>query len=248
MRYFLDISYRGTSFSGWQSQKNARSVQEEIEKSLKLLFRQEISILGSGRTDAGVHAFQQIAHFDSDEIKDISLIKHKLNAMLDSDISINKLFPVKEEKHARFDAIARTYIYLIHQHKNPFKKDLSYFFSPQIDVELINRASEIIRGHQNFECFSKVHTEVNHFNCDIYEAHWMEDAGEHVFRIKANRFLRGMVRAVVGTLLDIGLKKITLEDLKKILDSKDRSKAGRAVPPDGLYLTKVDYPDTIYLD
>jgi len=246
VRYFMDITYRGTHFNGWQTQPNGITIQEELEKGLKLLLKKETPITGSGRTDTGVHASQQIAHFDADEI-DGSQLVFKLNSFLSKDIAINSIIPVQEEANARFSADSRLYHYHVHQHKDPFKEGHSYYFRPQLDVEKIDNACEIIKGWKNFECFSRVHTEVNHFNCDIFEAMWVQKESEHLFSIKANRFLRGMVRAVVGTLLDVGTGKRTLEELKQILESQDRKKAGRAVPAEGLYLQEVSYPKEIYL-
>ena len=243
----MDISYKGSSFNGWQIQPNGVTVQEEIEKTLSIILQSEIGIVGSGRTDAGVHATQQIAHFDSDKIEPDQLA-FKLNSFLREDIAVNAIRPVKEDVSARFDASSRMYHYHLHRVKNPFKRGLSYLFKPDLAIDKINSACEIIKNWQNFECFSKVHTEVNHFNCEIFEAKWELHGQEHLFIISANRFLRGMVRAVVGTLIDVGTGKTSLEDLKRILESNDRSKAGRAVPADGLYLQKVVYPKDIYLD
>lgn len=248
VRYFLDISYRGTPFSGWQIQANAASVQQAIEAALSTILKEKIAIVGSGRTDAGVHAYHQIAHFDHYRMEDILLLQHKLNSLLDSNISINKILKVAEGAHARFDAESRTYHYLIHQHKDPFKMGLSYYYSPKLDTQLINQACEIIKAHQNFECFSKVHTEVNHFNCYIFDAAWSQRDQSHTFVVTANRFLRGMVRSMVGTLLDVGIKKTSLNRLREILNSNDRTKAGRAVPAEGLFLARVSYPESVYLN
>ncbi len=243
----MDITYRGTHFSGWQVQPNAPTIQEEIEKRLRLLLRKETPITGSGRTDAGVHAVQQIAHFDSEHI-DSAQLAFKLNSLLSKDISINRIVKVQEDASARFSAISRRYHYRLHQSKNPFKEGISYYFTPGLNLEEINRACEIIKNWQNFECFSKVHTEVNHFNCDIFRTKWVQNAADHLFIVEANRFLRGMVRAIVGTLIDVGLGKTTLEEFQKILERKDRTRAGRAVPAEGLYLQEVSYPKEIYLD
>lgn len=247
VRFFMDISYKGTNFNGWQIQPNGVTVQEEVEKALSTILQTETAIVGSGRTDAGVHATQQVAHFDVKAIDTIKLA-FKLNSFLGEDISINGIRQVKEDVSARFEASSRTYHYHLHQKKNPFKKGFSYHFKPELDINQINSACEIIKGWQNFECFSKVHTEVNHFNCEIFDAKWEQHGTNHLFIISANRFLRGMVRAVVGTLIDIGLGKTTLSDFKQILASNDRSKAGRAVPPEGLYLQEVIYPKDIYVD
>ena len=244
----MDISYRGTNYHGWQIQPNGITVQEELEKGMSTLFQKAIPITGSGRTDAGVHATQQIAHFDLEEQIDCEKLAYKLNAYLSQDVSINGIRKVEEDASARFSASSRKYHYYIHNVKNPFKQGLSYYFRPELNTDQIKDACEIIQGWQNFECFSKVHTEVNHFNCDIFCAKWEKNGSGHVFEITANRFLRGMVRAIMGTLINVGLEKTSLEELKSILASNDRSKAGRAVPAEGLYLQEVIYPSHIYLD
>ncbi len=223
-------------------------MQEEIEKALSTILKKESSILGSGRTDTGVHASQQIAHFDTDHKIDTSQLVFKLNSFLGDSIAINSIRRVKDNVSARFEATSRKYHYHIHQSKDPFKVGLSYYFKPELNVELINKACDIIKGWKNFECFSKVHTEVNHFNCDIFQTKWIQDETNHLFEVSANRFLRGMVRAMVGTLLNVGLEKTSIDDLQLILESNDRRKAGRAVPPEGLYLQEVIYPTDIYLD
>lgn len=244
----MDISYKGTHFSGWQNQKGVETVQGAIEHSLATLLKTKVPIMGSGRTDAGVHGDHQIAHFNLETEIETDALLYKLNAFLSRDISINWIRPVRDNVNARFEANSRLYNYHIHQHKNPFKNELSYYYKYPINVESINKACELIKRWQNFECFSKVHTEVNHFNCDIFEAKWTESEGAHLFEIKANRFLRGMVRAIVGTLLDVGEGKTSLEKFQQILESNNRSMAGRAVPATGLYLMKVEYPSDIYID
>lgn len=247
VRYFMDISYRGTNFNGWQIQPNGVTVQEEIEKALSTILKTDAAILGSGRTDTGVHAIQQVAHFDANEI-DMEKLVFKLNSFLNEDISINGIRPVKDDASARFEATSRTYHYHLNQMKDPFKRGISYYFRPNLNIKDINAACEIIKGWQNFECFSKVHTEVNNFNCEIFQAKWVQEGTNHLFEISANRFLRGMVRAVVGTLIDVGLGKTSLEEFGEILASNDRRKAGRAVPAEGLFLQKVVYPKDIYID
>ncbi|MEM6644308.1 MAG: tRNA pseudouridine(38-40) synthase TruA [Bacteroidota bacterium] len=249
MRFFLEIAYRGTNYHGWQSQPNAITIQEEIEKALALILKQKTSLTGSGRTDTGVHANQQIAHFDSEEIDEIderNLI-FQLNSYLSRDIAVRSIKSVHPDANARFSAISRTYHYHLHQEKDPFKQDLSYFFPTVLEVEKIKDACELIRSWQNFECFSKVHTDVNHFDCDILSIEWTRKHHRHLFSIKANRFLRGMVRAIVGTLLDVGLGRNSLQDLQLILESRDRSRAGRSVPAHGLYLEEVTYPNETFL-
>ena len=242
----MDITYRGTNYNGWQTQPNGRTVQEEIEKGLSLILKEKTAIMGSGRTDTGVHARQQIAHFDAVEVSPADLT-YKLNSFLPKDIAINNICRVSDEANARFDATSRTYHYHLHQKKDPFREDRSYYFHPSLNVEQIQKGCEIIKNWQNFECFSRVHTEVNHFNCDVLAVSWSVTGGDHLFKITANRFLRGMVRAIVGTLIDVGLEKTSLNGLQEILESNDRKKAGRAVPAEGLFLQEVTYPQEIYL-
>ena len=204
--------------------------------------------MGSGRTDTRVHARQQIVHFDWAEILDTQQLQYKLNGILPPDISVNGVRKVNPEAHARFDATERSYEYLIHQAKSPFLENLSYHFSRPVDVALMNEAAKKLLGEQDFESFSKVKTEVNTFICTIKEARWEKQNDSLVFHVTANRFLRGMVRALVGTLLDVGLGKLNEAEFVNIIESKDRRKAGRAVPAHGLYLSRVSYPDSIYLD
>ena len=247
MRFFLDLSYKGTNYHGWQIQPNGNTVQAELQTAISTVLRTEISITGSGRTDTGVHASQQIAHFDFDKEEELEYLVFKLNSLLPPDISIHSIRSVNEDAHARFGATKRTYHYHITKVKDPFKTDVAYYFNQPLDLPLIEEACKIIGEWENFECFSKVHTEVNNFNCSIYSISWSESEDRHLFAVQANRFLRGMVRAMVGTLLDVGLGKTSLEDLKNILKSNDRSSAGRAVPAHGLFLEQVEYPEAIYL-
>lgn len=246
MRYFLDISYKGTHYHGWQVQPNMPTLQAEIEQALSLLLGEKTSIIGSGRTDAGVHAVQQIAHFESSQVFDLATLTYKLNAFLSKDIVVNKLFRVKDGVHARFDALRRTYHYHIHQGKNPFNQELSYYFRPSLDIDSIKQGCEIIKDWRNFECFSKVHTEVKHFYCEIYEAYWSQKGTEHLFMITANRFLRGMVRTIVGTFLDVGTGRASLKELKELLRRGDRTRAGKAAPACGLFLQKIEYSQSIF--
>lgn len=248
MRYFLDISYLGTAFHGWQIQPNAHTVQAEINHALNTLLQADLSCVGSGRTDTGVHASQQIAHFDAEEKIDPAQFQYRLNALLPKEISINKILAVKAEAHARFDAESRTYHYYIHRRKDPFRTGISYFFSADLHTELIDEGLKILKDWKNFQAFSKVHTNVNHFDCDIYDIRWSEENDSHCFSVSANRFLRGMVRAMVGTLLEMGLGRFQSKDLINILESGNRSAAGRSVPAEGLCLTAVKYPDSIFLE
>lgn len=247
MRYLLEIAYKGTHFSGWQKQPNAKTIQEEIEKALHTLLQKPVAITGSGRTDTGVHAEMQIAHFDTEYILDEYFYKHKCNGLLPYDIAIKRMIPVKDDFHARFDAIARKYEYRIVQEKNPFLRNLSYFFPNRVlDLDKMNEAGAVLKAYQDFECFSKVNTDVNTFVCQIYESYWQNRNGVLVYTIKADRFLRGMVRAIVGTMLEIGQGKASIDTLKEIIQSKDRQKAYRAVPAEGLFLHQVEYPLEIF--
>lgn len=245
-RYFLNIAYNGTAYHGWQSQENAHSVQQELEQCLSTLLRKQITVTGSGRTDTGVHARQQPVQVDLEDIGDHNKFIYRLNGILPKDIAVSAVKKVKPEAHARFDASERSYEYLIHRAKSPFLENLSYFYPKQLNIDLMNQAAFRLLGEQDFESFSKVKTEVNTFICTIKEARWEKQNDSLVFHVTANRFLRGMVRALVGTLLEVGLEKLTEQDFVNIIGSKDRRQAGRAVPAHGLYLTKVVYPDSVY--
>jgi tRNA pseudouridine38-40 synthase len=243
MRYFIECAYRGTNYSGWQIQNNALAVQEVIEKALSTLLKRKIDITGSSRTDAGVHAMQQMAHFDfQEEINNLDNLVYRINKVLPFDISIQRIFIVEDDYHSRFEAISRKYEYRISRKKNPFQRGLSYEFNGDLDINLMNEACKILFFNTDFQCFSKIHTDVLTFNCTILEARWIEEPNNLLaFHIKANRFLRGMVRAIVGTLLEVGLGKISLVDFEEIILSKDRKKAGWAVPAEGLFLMEVNY-------
>ena len=243
MRYFIECAYQGTNYSGWQIQINALTVQEVIKKALSTLLKHKIDITGSSRTDTGVHAVQQFAHFEmEEEIMDCENLVYRVNKLLPVDISIQKIFRVADNYHSRFQAISRKYEYRISRKKNPFQRGLSYEFNGDLDIELMNEASQILFKYIDYQCFSKIHTDVLTFNCTILEAQWKEEKNDSlVFHIKANRFLRGMVRAIVGTLLEIGMEKISISDFEQIILSKNRKKAGRAVPAEGLFLMEVNY-------
>lgn len=242
MRYFIKLAYNGKNYHGWQIQPNATSVQGEIQEKLSILLKQNTEIVGCGRTDTGVHARVYFAHFDSLEPLETAKICHQLNAMLPKDIVIYEIFLVKDNLHARFDAIERAYEYIIATTPNPFTHELSWYQPRMLDIEAMNKAAQALLSHKDFECFSKVHTDVKTFICDVRYAHWeMRANNELVFTIKADRFLRNMVRAIVGTLVDIGKGKISLDDYQLILLSKNRSEAGQSVPAHGLFLSEVSY-------
>ncbi|HKR05242.1 MAG TPA: tRNA pseudouridine(38-40) synthase TruA [Bacteroidia bacterium] len=242
-RYFLEFCFKGTHYSGWQIQDNAVSVQEKINRALSVLLNTEIETIGCGRTDAGVHAKQFFAQFDSaNEINDKYKFVHQLNSLLPNDISIFDFYPVKEAASVRFNAISRTYEYYLCRGKNPFLKEYVAAMFYDVDVPALNEACKILSEYNDFKCFSKSRTQVKHTICKISEAKWEEKNGFHKFTISANRFLRGMVRAIVGTLLQIGKRDLTLEDFKKIIENKERSAAGASVDACGLYLSKIEYP------
>jgi tRNA pseudouridine38-40 synthase len=241
LRYFIELAYKGTNYHGWQYQPEANSVQETINKALSLLLKTSIDIVGAGRTDTGVHARQMFAHFDFDTEIDTPQLVHKLNSFLPKDIVIFNIFKVTNEAHARFDATKRTYEFHIHTLKDAFENDGSYQFQQPLDIDKMNEACSFLFKHTDFECFSKTHTDVRTFNCTIFEANWKQNGNKLVFTIAADRFLRNMVRAIVGTMLNIGTGKIPLTDFEKIIEGKDRSQAGFSVPAQGLYLTKIEY-------
>ncbi len=246
MRYFLELSYDGTRYHGWQIQKNAITVQQVLDESLSKILRQPIATVGSGRTDTGVHALMQVAQFDAERAVSSNLVA-RLNSLLPKDIAVHSCRQVKEEAHARFDATLRSYVYKINGSKSPFEEGLSYHYSRDLDMNVMERCCEVLREWTDFESFSKVHTDVHTFVCRIFEARWEHQNDQLRFYVSANRFLRGMVRAMVGTMLLAGEGKISTEEFKKILESKDRKKAGRSVPACGLYLSEVTYPKEIYI-
>ena len=246
MRYFIEISYKGTNYHGWQIQQNAISVQQVVQEKLNQLLSGSIEITGSGRTDTGVHAKQQFFHVDISHEINCEDFKYRMNAIIPRDIYIRSIRKVKSDAHARFDATSRSYDYVIVQQKDPFRLNQVYIYNQPLDLDKLNSASKILVGEHDFESFSKVKTQVNHFKCEVFCAFWKHEKDSYVFHIEANRFLRGMVRAIVGTLLLVSEGKIESDDIKKILVSKDRSKAGRSVPSDGLFLSNISYPDHIF--
>jgi tRNA pseudouridine38-40 synthase len=242
-RYFLELAYKGTNYCGWQIQPNVITLQEEINSVLtKLNHNSPINIVGCGRTDAGVHSSQFFAHFDFKTIGDLKTFKFKMNNMLSKDIAIYQIIEVNADAHARFDATERTYNYHIITKKNPFLVDTSMLFSQPLDIDKMNQASKILLNYNHFECFSKVKTDVSNFYCTITKAEWVKTENGYMFIISANRFLRNMVRAIVGTLLEVGTGTIPIDDLHQIIESKNRSKAGKSVLPNGLFLAEVKYP------
>ena len=242
MRYFIEFAYNGKNYHGWQYQPNAASVQETLGKAVSVLLRNETELMGAGRTDSGVHARQMFAHFDTEADFNKNTLVSKLNSYLPKDIVVFNLHQVADEAHARFDAKKRTYEYHIHTFKDAFENEQSWYLHQKLDLEKMNQGAKMLFEYQDFQCFSKVHTDVMTFNCSIFEAHWKQDRNRIVFTIAADRFLRNMVRAIVGTLTEIGSGKKNLEDLRTIIENKDRNQAGASAPAHGLFLTKVEYP------
>lgn len=274
MRYFIQLSYNGTPYHGWQRQPNAVTVQQTIEGALSTLLQQPTSIMGAGRTDTGVHALMMYAHVDMEHTKtdggnnalslrprdegesrkcalekaDLENLTYKLNNLLPPSIAIQGFFPVAAEAHTRFDAISRSYMYKLSPVKNPFTTDKVYYYRPTLSLQKMNTAAQILLEYKDFECFSKAHTDVRTYLCDITQAKWEIVGNEWLFTITANRFLRNMVRAIVGTLLEIGRGKQSPEWMHKVLQSKNRAIAGASAPAHGLYLQHIGYPDSIVLD
>ena len=246
-RYFFEIQYNGKGYHGWQSQKNAVGVQQIAEESLSTLLNTPTTIVGSGRTDAGVHCSQQFFHADVEKPVDTETLLYKLNSYLPKDIAIRSIRPVKPDAHARFSAKSRTYEFRITRKKNPFLEGYALHYYKPVNIQTMNRAAALILGMHDFQCFSKVKTDVNNFLCTVTKARWSEKGEGLMFEIEANRFLRGMVRALVGTLLEVGTGKLSIAEFRKIIRSKDRKKAGENVSPVGLYLTRVKYPASVFL-
>lgn len=243
-RYFIELCFNGTPYHGWQAQPNAITVQEVLNGALTTLFRQNIETLGCGRTDTGVHASQFFAHFDLNSTSptpDARLLA-SLNRILPNEIAAKRFIKVLENAHARFDASLRTYDYHIHFNKDPFRDQFSWLLREKPDIALMNKAAEIIKEFKDFSCFSKSNTQVFTNNCSVSEANWTENANSITFRISADRFLRNMVRAIVGTLLQIGRGEIDPKVIRSIIESGDRSNAGFSVPAHGLFLAEVQYP------
>ena len=246
MRYFLQLSYCGTNYHGWQRQPSDLSVQEVVEDRLGTLLGAPLEIVAAGRTDAGVHARVMVAHFDWDPPLKEDLL-YRLNAFLPDDIAVQQLRAVRPDAHARFDATARTYEYRLIQRKDPFEQQWAYYVSQQLDFEAMNAAAAALFEFEDFKTFSRTRTDVKTYICQISRADWKQHDTSWVFTITADRFLRNMVRAVVGTLLLVGKGQISTEDVKTIIKSRDRSRAGASVPAKGLYLTGITYPQELYL-
>lgn len=247
MRYFIEIAYNGKAYFGWQRQPDQITVQQVLEEKLSILFNKEITVMAAGRTDTGVHAKQLFAHFDYDKLENNEKLIYRINSFLPKDISVKRIIEVIPDAHARFDAFRREYEYRITLGKDPFTQDFSYQLYIQPDVELMNTAAGFLLDYSDFQCFSRSRTDVRTYNCKIEKAHWELKGDSLVFTIVADRFLRNMVRAIVGTLLDVGFGKTTLDAFQDILKSKSRREAGASAPAHALYLNRVVYPKRIFL-
>jgi len=249
MRYFITLSYDGTRYHGWQIQPNGISVQGELQRGLSLILRRDILLTGAGRTDAGVHAHMMVAHFDvdsehSDEhsLIDCRQLAYKLNRLLPNDIAIQKIEPVADDMHARFSATSRTYYYYLHTHKSPFLRHYSCELHYDLDFGLMNQAAQLLLGYDDFGAFCKSHTDVKTTICKVTKAEWRQlDSHQWLFEITANRFLRNMVRAVVGTLVEVGRKRLTISDFQRVVEGKRRSDAGESMPANALFLERIEY-------
>ena len=255
MRFFITFSYNGTRYCGWQRQPNGIAVQEELEKALTTILRTPVELTGAGRTDAGVHALNMVAHFDiaEDTTVDCRLLTvdsnrliNNLNSLLPYDIAVKNVERVTDEAHARFDALSRKYEYHIITHKNPFLKEQACRIHFPLNIELMNEAAKVLFEYEDFTSFSKLHTDVKTNNCTIMEAYWQQRGEELVFTIKANRFLRNMVRAIVGTLMEVGRERLTIEGFRQVIEAKNRCSAGHSGPACGLYFIEAEYPETIH--
>ncbi|MEO8567861.1 MAG: tRNA pseudouridine(38-40) synthase TruA [Ginsengibacter sp.] len=258
-RYFIEVSYKGTRYSGFQVQRNANTIQSELEKALEIFFRKAFTLTGSSRTDAGVHALQNYFHFDSHEElfdnpgnsfeNNTGLRKslYSLNSILPEDIVIHNIGKVKNSAHSRYDAVSRQYKYQLYQSKNPFYKDIAYYYPYSIDIRKLQLAAEIIVNTNDFKSFSKRKTQVNNFICSIHESDWIIENDLIIYNVVGNRFLRGMVRGLVGTMLKVGSGKIRLQQFEEIIKNRDCTKADFSVPPQGLFLVKVIYPHDVFV-
>ncbi len=245
-RYFLEVAYKGTQYSGFQKQDNAITVQSEIEKALLVLYKKSIELTTSSRTDAGVHALQNFFHFDADIVIDNRQTLYQLNSILPDDIVIKNIVEVNGDAHCRFDALSRSYEYHIYQKKNPFLRDRAFYYPYSLNIDALNEAAKQLFVFTDFTSFSKRNTQVKTFLCEIKKAEWKQVNDEFIFYITANRFLRGMVRGLTGTMLKVGRTTISLDDFKNIIEAKDCRKADFSAPPQGLFLTDILYPDTVW--
>ena len=249
MRYFIELAYKGTNYHGWQLQPNAISIQQCINKAFSTILRNTIEVVGAGRTDAGVHAEQLFAHFDFEPEFNTTEIIYKVNAVLPNNIVVYNVFKTISEAHTRFDALSRSYEYRILLGRNPFLLEITWqLINKKLNIAKMNEAAQILLSFTNFKCFSRSNTDVKTYNCSISKAEWVLNGSSLIFYITADRFLRNMVRAIVGTLLEVGIGKTTIKEFEQIIESKDRCSAGPSAPAQGLFLSNIKYPENIFLD
>ncbi len=250
MRYFLYLSYNGTRYNGWQVQPNAHSVQETLQDGLSKLLGHTAEVVGVGRTDTGVHAAYYVAHFDTDSLRPTVAddFCYHLNAILPRDIAVSGVRQVRADAHARFNALRREYEYVIESSKNPFAIETAWQYGVPLDLGAMNEAAGVLLGCEDFTSFSKLHSDNKTNICRLFRSEWRGEGSRLIYTVSADRFLRNMVRALVGTMVDVGREKISLEDFTKIIESKNRSDAGSSAPPQGLFLTGVEYPSELFLD
>lgn len=247
-RYFVYLGYNGKNFCGWQIQPNGMTVQQSVEEALATLLRRPVPVVGAGRTDAGVHARLMVAHFEVEEpVADLVLLARKLNRLLPRDIAIYRIVPVRPDAHARFDAVSRTYKYYITARKDPFNYDFVCRITNTLDFDAMNEACLTLFDYTDFTSFSKLHTDVKTNNCRIYRAGWEQEGDVWGFTIQADRFLRNMVRAIVGTLLEVGRGRLSVAGFRQVIEAKDRCRAGTSVPGHALFLVDVAYPESLFM-
>ena len=242
-RYFLELAYKGTAFSGFQVQENAVTIQSEVEKAFQVLHREEVKFTGSSRTDTGVHALQNFFHFDFDGAINPQFV-YKMNAILSGDIAIRNLFLMPDGAHCRFDALSREYVYRIHRFKDPFAQGTSYFFPYKLDFGLMEQAAAMVKDQTNFFAFCKTNTQVKNFNCRINVSQWIREGEEVVYNIEGNRFLRGMVRLLTASMLKVGRQQLSLQDFESFFHNE--VKCGYSVPAKGLFLKRVAFPENYF--
>jgi len=246
MRYFIRLQYHGQPFNGWQIQPNAPSVQGALTDALSHLLGREVQVVGAGRTDTGVHATYMVAHFDAiDAISDPSHLIFRLNRYLNGPIVVDEMIPVSDEDHARFSAVERGYRYRMSRVFSPFNRDLAWTYTKPLNWDAMQRAAAYLLDVEDFSSFARTGSDVKHHRCDVRYAQWHDEGAEWVFEIRADRFLRNMVRSIVGTLVDVGAEKLTLDDFARVVEQKSRSEAGTSAPAQGLYLSRVVYPEPI---
>lgn len=247
MRYFIELSYKGTAYNGWQRQPSSPSVEQTLEEAFSTILRSEVDLVGAGRTDTGVHASFYVAHFDRPEpIDDCSALVYHVNALLPDDIAVGRIYPVRDDAHARFDATEREYRYYISSVKNPFTRQTSWQLPVALDVDMMNRAAAVLLRTDDFTSFAKLGSDNTNNLCRVSRAEWITiECGMTVFVIRSNRFLRNMVRAITGTLVDVGRGKLSVEEFEEIVKSKDLARSSSSAPAQGLFLTDITYPDSI---